>query len=249
MAPVPLNIAPLLRPWRQAGITHLLLDKTALARFRSRQRAEENASPRTEEPPSRPSPVLRTTASQSAGRPPERVAAPPPTPQPVAAVPSRSAIPLLEPDAWPTYWQQLLQRTPPTPSLLWTYSSLSRDLGGAADAAHRDFLRHILGDMKLPKGSHAFWPLNAYPYGPEESEHTVQANYFLSGVKHLNPHTVILMTGKAPTELGLEHLRLLIPAIVQGKRFVVTPHVDTLMQDSGRYSQLMTFLRALLSGR
>lgn len=247
MAPVPLNIAPLLRPWRVAGITHLLLDETTIARFRSRRQAAESALPRPEGP--RPSPVPRTDAPQPGSRPPERVPTPVPTPQPIDSTPSCSAVPLLEPEAWPTYWQQLLQRTPSAPALLWTYSSLSRDLGGAADAAHRNFLRHILGDMKLPKGSHAFWPLNTYPYGPEESEHTVQATFFLSGIKHLNPHTVILMTGKAPTELGLPHLRLLVPAIVQGKRFVVTPHVDTLIQDSGRYSQLMTFLRALLSGR
>lgn len=44
------------------------------------------------------------------------------------------------------------------------------DLGRAtADAAHRDFLRRLLGDMALPKGSHAFWPLNRYPYGDGES--------------------------------------------------------------------------------
>ena len=30
------------------------------------------------------------------------------------------------------------RKTPPRPALVWTYPSLSRDLGGAADAAHRE---------------------------------------------------------------------------------------------------------------
>lgn len=152
-------------------------------------------------------------------------------------------------DRWPAYWQALLKKTPPRPALVWTYPSLSRDLGGAADAAHRDYLRRLLGDMRMPKGSHAFWPLNSYPYAEGESEQTVDAAMFLGGIAALNPDTVILMCGDVPQGLGLDELRLLMPVIVHGRRFVVTPHVDELIQDPQRHAQLMTFLKAVIAGR
>lgn len=138
---------------------------------------------------------------------------------------------------------------PPRPSLVWSYPSLSRDLGGDADAAHRDFLRRLLGDMALPKGSHAFWPLNRYPYGDGESEQTVDARMFLSGIAALKPESVILMCGQVPPELGLAELRPLSPSIVHGHRYVVTPHVDDLIGKPQRYAQLITFLKSIIAGR
>lgn len=107
--------------------------------------------------------------------------------------------------------------------------------------------------MGLPKGTHAFWPLNRYPYAHGESEETVDATMFMSGVSALNPDTVILMSGVVPPELGiwgekLAELRPLRPAIVQGRRFVVTQHVDILIQNPQRYAQLITFLKGLLAG-
>ena len=123
------------------------------------------------------------------------------------------------------------------------------DLGGDADAAHRDFLRRLLGDMALPKGSHAFWPLNRYPYGDGESEQTVDARMFLSGIAALKPESVILMCGQVPPELGLAELRPLSPSIVHGPRYVVTPHVDDLIGEPQRYAQLITFLKSIIAGR
>ena len=123
------------------------------------------------------------------------------------------------------------------------------DLGGDADAAHRDFLRRLLGDMALPKGSHAFWPLNRYPYGDGESEQTVDARMFLSGIAALKPESVILMCGQVPSELGLAELRPLSPSIVHGHRYVVTPHVDDLIGKPQRYAQLITFLKSIIAGR
>ena len=127
-----------------------------------------------------------------------------------------------------------------------------RDLIGRemdADAAHRDFLRRLLGDMALPKGSHAFWPLNRYPYGDGESEQTVDARMFLSGIAALKPESVILMCGQVPPELGLAELRPLSPSIVHGHRYVVTPHVDDLIGEPQRYAQLITFLKSIIAGR
>ncbi len=133
--------------------------------------------------------------------------------------------------------------------MVWTYPSLSRDLGGAADAAHRDFLRRLLGDMGMPKGSHAFWPLNRYPYEGDETEQSVDAALFMGGIAALNPESVILMCGQAPQELGLADLRPLMPSIVNGRRFVVTQHVDILIREPRRYAQLISFLKTVIAGR
>ena len=276
MAPVPLNISPALRPWRQAGITHLLLDDEVRERLLARP-APEAAAPgpaappacaRTETPrpvrPARPGPAVPSGPPATGGGPqaaPSAPAAPAQAPSratpqggevsPAPVQPERpSPRPdVLPPGQWPAYWRDLFQKTPRKPSVLWTYPTLSRDLGGAADDAHRDFLRRLLGDMGLPKGSHAFWPLNRYPYGEGESEATVDARLFLSGVEALGPDSVILMCGEVPPELGLSGLRPLLPCIVHGRRFVVTPHVDVLIRERQRYAQLITFLKALFAGR
>lgn len=155
----------------------------------------------------------------------------------------------LAPDVWPAYWQTLLKKTPPRPSLVWSYPSLSRDLGGDADAAHRDFLRRLLGDMALPKGSHAFWPLNRYPYGDGESEQTVDARMFLSGIAALKPESVILMCGQVPPRAWACRAA---PAFAEHRarhRYVVTPHVDDLIGKPQRYAQLITFLKSIIAGR
>ncbi|MEG2004805.1 MAG: hypothetical protein RR014_02105, partial [Bilophila sp.] len=248
--------------------THLLLDDAT----REQLFAERRPAPPVESPPPRhPAPppprpqatppaqqrqapplenALPTQARQAPPRP--ETAPPQDTPPPAQEMSVPAALP---PARWSAYWQDRLARTPSHPALVWTYPALSQDLGGAADEAHRDFLRRLIGDMALPKGSHAFWPLNSYPYAPGESETTVNAAMFMSGVSTLNPDTVILMSGVVPPALGifggekLTQLRPLMPAIVQGRRFVVTPHVDGLIQDQRRYAQLISFLKAILSGR
>ena len=248
MAPVPLNISPAFRPWRQAGITHLLLDDEVRERLLAR--------PAEPEPSEAAPPVRQHSAPPQRGerrQPQPPSSTPPPQPQPVSSAPQKPVriadTDTLAPDAWPAYWQTLLKKTPPRPSLVWSYPSLSRDLGGDADAAHRDFLRRLLGDMALPKGSHAFWPLNRYPYGDGESEQTVDARMFLSGIAALKPESVILMCGQVPPELGLAELRPLSPSIVHGHRYVVTPHVDDLIGEPQRYAQLITFLKSIIAGR
>ena len=246
MAPVPLNISPAFRPWRQAGITHLLLDDEVRERLLARPEPE----PSEAAPPVRP-PRQYGAPPQREGRRQPPPCVPPQQPQAVSSAPQKAAraADILPPDAWPAYWQALLKKTPPRPLLVWSYPSLSRDLGGDADAAHRDFLRRLLGDMALPKGSHAFWPLNRYPYGDGESEATVDARMFLSGIAALKPESVILMCGQVPPALGLADLRPLLPSIVHGYIYVVTPHVDGLIGEPQRYAKLITLLKSIIAGR
>ena len=103
--------------------------------------------------------------------------------------------------------------------------------------------------MALPRGSHAFWPLNSYPYADGQSEATVEALPFMAGIAALKPETVIFMCGSMPQEFDLGSLPPLMPTLVQGRRFVVTPHVDALIREPHRYAQLIAFLKSLVAGR
>ena len=128
MAPVPLNISPAFRPWRQAGITHLLLDDEVRERLLARQ------------DPSRPKPRLpsgSTARRHSAGNAASLSRLPIPLPTAAARF-QRPAKACTDrghghsgPGCLAAYWQTLLKKTPPRPSLVWSYPSLSRDLGGA----------------------------------------------------------------------------------------------------------------------
>ena len=156
MAPVPLNISPAFRPWRQAGITHLLLDDEVRERLLARPELE----PSEAAPPVPPPPAVRRAAA-ARGTPPAASLRPLPSSRrlfPSAPKKAARAADILPPDAWPAYWQALLKKTPPRPLLVWSYPSLSRDLGGDADAAHRDFLRRLLGIWRSPRGAIASGP-------------------------------------------------------------------------------------------
>ncbi len=281
MAFVPLSVAPALRPWRAAGLRVLLLDAQTAAALREaaeppkpvpdpvRERAPSPATrgtppPRQEGPPAAPgdrsSPARwnRAQPEQPARRAPaarvrpehdgaDQMGAERAHPADRGA----GASPAANPAHWPPFWRDLLRRTPPRPALLWTYPGLGFDLDGHADAAHRDFLRRLLGDMAMPKGSHAFWPFDRQgpdADGPAPPE-SVDAAHFFDGVAVLKPDTVLLLTGTPPPGLGLDHLRPLQPALVGGRRFVLMPHVDRLVHEQGQYVKLITFLKALLGPR
>ena len=305
MAPVPLNIAPGLRPWRQAGVSCLLVDEAVAALLNQQAPAspppvapaspEAPASPvtltRPPYPPSRQQGEAPAYASGNGLPPPERVQTPAdnaettpdsaaalrmqrcsPTSSPAPAVPAPTepipSAPVAlhratrdrhslqpgdeHPENWPPYWRTLFKKTVQTPRVVWSYPSLSRDLGGDALSSHRDFLRRLLADMNLPRGSHAFWPLNAYPYSEgetaEQGEQAVEARMFLAGVACLKPDYVILMCGQIPASLGIE-APLLTPVIVNGRWFVVTPHVEELVSTHASYDKLMSFLKHHLLGR
>lgn len=258
MASVPLNILPALRPWSLAGVRTLLLDED---RIRTLPPAPALSDPLPEKKADRNSPAATfhtETRHDGTDSHPARFSAPPPPPACVPAPPpsppedAESPVPSLPVAKWQPFWRDLLTRTPPHPVLLWTYPGLARDLSGQADAGHREFLRRLVGDMALPRGSHAFWPLDSWPPAVESSQTetcSVDVAHFLGGVAALRPDTVLLLTGTPPEGLGLSGLRLLQPAIFEGRRFVLMPHVDQLIHDSGRYVKFVAFLKTLLRPR
>ncbi len=261
MASVPLNILPVLRPWALAGVCTLLLDED---RIKPLPPHPAPSDPLPEKGTDRGSPVagshMKTTHGTDSHH--TRFPAPPPSsacvpdefpspPEDLTESGASSVLPL--PVArWQPFWRDLLTRTPPHPVLLWTYPGLARDLGGKADPGHRDFLRRLLGDMALPKGSHAFWPLDSWPPATEREQtrtFSVDVPHFLGGVAALKPDTVLLLTGTPPDGLGLSDLRLLQPAMFGGRRFVLMPHVDQLVHDPRRHAKFVAFLKTLLKVR
>ncbi len=240
MAPVPLTIAPAFRPWHQTGITWLLFDEATISRIKeSTGRNLPWVTPA-------PVPVIpkNKTPDQE-----HRPAAAQPEPEAVRATAQAVARQIsTDPSLWPGYWLTLLRKTPQKPQIVWTYPSLSRDISGTADAAHRAFLQRLLKDMGLPRGANAFWPLNAYPYPQDGGENTVDAHMFMSGIDVLNPDWIILMCGEAPAGLGLDGLRRLNPTVIQGRHVVITHHVDTLILQPGKYTRLISFLKGQITG-
>lgn len=274
MAFFPVTVLPGLRPWRSAGLRVLLFDAETAAALRE---AAGPSKSLPERPPVRAEarPPFAENDSRSVARRPQgdpgRQGAPtedqrfrrnqaeparPPRPCPERTdPPARADVPAggvqnpgMELSLWLPFWRDLLRRTPPRPTLLWTYPGLGRDLDGHADAAHRTFLRRLLQDMAMPKGSHAFWPLDRHT-ADADGPIAADAGHFLGGVAVLKPDAVLLLTGTPPTGLGLDGLRPLQPALVGGRRFVLMPHVDQLIREPGQYVRLITFLKALLGPR
>ncbi len=247
MAFVPLSVAPVWRPWAQAGVTHLLLDPAVRKRLfapAGPPAAAQGPLP-AEAPPAKDFRIGRAETRKEAvasGRNPDAAGAERVTPPP--------SVPLLpDPATWPDPWRELLSRCgAPHPRILWTYPGLDEDLGGRADGVRRDFFRRLFRDLAMPKGSHAFWPLR--PDGGTG----VDGVFFHSGAAALNPESIILMCDAPPPELGLPRMQPFQAVIHQGRRYVLThdparfiPH-RAVPASSARYARLLGFLK-MLTGR
>lgn len=251
MAFVPLNISPVWRPWRQAGVRHLLTDPDVAERLRctvsspvrecgvpsdaGREGTQVRQAPAE---PSRTPPVEVPAASLSGGS----CTAPP--------GPSSSAVPILTDSAsWPASWQMLLRRCgSPAPAVLWTYPGLAEDLGGVPDNRRRNFFRRLFRDLAMPKGSHAFWPLQ--PSADRRSG--ADAAFFYSGVAVLNPDLVILMCDELPPTLNVPRMRPFQAVIHRERRYVqlhdptqLAGQLDGSAEPVPLYARLLGFLKAL----
>lgn len=249
MAFVPLSISPVWRPWRQAGVTHLLTEPDVAERLRcmasspDRGVLSDAGGEGTRARQAEPSRAIARsggapTASLSGGS----CTAPP--------GPSSSAVPLLTDSAsWPALWRDLLHRCGSlAPAVLWTYPGLAEDLGGIPDNGRRSFFRRLFRDLALPKGSHAFWPLRP----PADRQDGADAAFFYSGVAVLNPDLVILMCDELPSTLDIPRMRPFQTVIHRERRYVQvhdpTPLAGQLNGSAApvpRYARLLGFLKAL----
>lgn len=213
MAAYPVGLHPLLRPWKQAGVTALLADKETVLRF---SRPVPIAGAADSPAPPIKTPVQSVPHGQASGapntnpatRPEARTyaqAAPPASvksseqPLKASAAPRRGTprrIPLAE---WDKAWQELFARTPKKPMALWSYPELGADLArqsGDEGSMRGNFLRQLFERLALPPGSHALWPLRL------AGQNQWQADVFASAALMLRPRCVFLFGNDAPQALN-----------------------------------------------
>lgn len=154
-------------------------------------------------------------------------------------------------ERWPDAWKQLLGKTVRTPLLLWSYPELRDDLSGHSSRERSNALRRLFADLKLPKGSHAFWPF-APLYGAQDDAlpgTACDSQFFHSGVHMLRPRTVLLLCEQFPEALKLPQIGVMQSIIYKGVRFVRLHGLEHLAEDMvqhpSRHTQLVQFLRTL----
>ncbi len=237
MATNALSIIPVLRPLRQAGIRHILfnnisvddiLEEKETVSFEDSTDLHENGTSTVKELKKRSINTLSNDTevlSISRGD---------------NAVIKQDDLEILPLESWPESWKTCFFNAPKSPRILWSYEELGQDLSGDPNYKHKDLLQQLLKDMSLPKGSHAFWPLQMFPNTttPEEN-----ARIFISGIKLISPEWVVFMTGAAPKILGLSNLCSFVPEVVWGRYVLLAPHIDDIYQNKNRYGQLISFLK------
>ena len=256
MAPVALSVTPGLRCWRQAGITHVLLDPLTADAVRGAARGVKGAS----SPPSTsagaggaggadghsvPAPVAAQTGAEPAPRPRERERSAPARTKPA---PSRAQHTEPEAVAWSEVWQSLwvqMSASGSRPAAVWTYAELGTDLRGQADAARRQALQALIADLRMPKGSHAFWPYCLPPDNKPEPD------MFSAGLTRFRPGLVLLIGDQAAGDLAalgsLPEVSLQLKMCC-GMQFIRLPGLAEVSALSGpRREQLVAFIRAAIS--
>ena len=241
------TLAEKLRPWRIAGITHLLPlapdecdGESCLDTGADNTPQGAHTPPLPEHAPPAEAPAARTP--QHTPSPQEQAVHAPSSPQPPVAPqappPAGQTLPV---EAWPKPWRDALAKASPAP-LLWTYSDLAVDLAGKGDKARSGFLRSVIGTLSLPKGSSVFWP----PAVLDSSGAPVaDPALFLAGVHLLAPKVIILLGASAlastalPVPLTMPYTQL----IFQGRLCILLPEFDVLLQGHNA-EYVCTYLRS-----
>lgn len=254
MAINPLTLAEMLRPWRAAGISELLAEPPAgeTASASSRNEERSSASGFDSESEQLPPPGEKELEpSQKATRPVK-------APVRADAQARKDSAPLDTRD-YPEAWRPLLERTSPAP-ILWTYAELGEDLAGRGDKERSACLRRLIGSLRLPKGSSAFWPARlpspdarenaSSSLGDDTSGLGEAGNFFRAGLRHLAPR-VVIMLGASAVELSGLKLAINVPFTQQihgGILYVLLPDFSAILAKPPLEEQAGVFLRAALSG-
>ena len=127
---------------------------------------------------------------------------------------------------------------------VWTYPELGIDLRGNASADRRRVLQELIVALKMPKGSHAFWPYSLPP------ENTPAVDMFLSGLARFRPASVLLLGDRAASELasiGPLPAGPLQNCLCRGCRFVRLPDMGVIAGSSASVrARLIEFIRTSL---
>jgi hypothetical protein len=245
------RLAESLRPWRIAGLFHILVDPDAVV---EPSIAGEQAAPLPVRERGDRSFFAEEQASSSGQE--------------------STASPIL-PQTWPSLWQTVLSRTKAAP-LVWTYAELGIDLTRQGCRERSDFLRRLILQLQLPRGSSAFWPVwlpadaagdrassASLELGPGAQMRTSRPDaspqyactpngsdiFFQQGLRLLRPKLVIFF-GQSSLELSSLPLRLPLPFTQQistGVLFVLLPEVAQCLASPSLAESTGIFLRSALS--
>lgn len=144
---------------------------------------------------------------------------------------------------WEALWHQMAVGSP-RPLAVWTYPELGTDLRGDASADRRRVLQELIAALKMPRGSHAFWPYALPP------ENTPAVDMFLSGLARFRPASVLLMGDRAASDLapiGPLPAGALQNCLCRGCRFVRLPDMSVIAGSSASVrARLIEFIRTSL---
>lgn len=261
MAVTPVSIGPGLRGWFDSGLTHILLDGT-VAEFE----AAAVSGNRTAVAGSSPA-LQRVSGGVLPATPPAGAVGPhakaEPTSSPVVSLPQQepkgksvSGMVSLTfaaskdisgtPADWPEPWAGWFAKLSPA-AVLWTYHELGADVTGVGRSPERSgFLKHLIGDLGLPKGSSVFWP-SAMP-SPSDSVLRADAPLFAAGLRLLMPRIVVVFGDSALEDMGLAgKVTQFGQIMVEGKLLVLLPDIEDFLRGGAQRSSAGSLLRVLFS--
>ena len=146
------------------------------------------------------------------------------------------------------FGQTVSSTLPPAP-VLWTYAHLGADLTGQGSPERSAFLRSVIQNLHLPKGTSVFWPF-AFPENTEGSGTTEQGHAaFRQGVAVVSPKLLIFLGNDALAPMqGQIDLHLpFTQQLFQGRIYLLLPDFAALLQAPSLFDQTNSFLRAMLT--
>lgn len=147
-------------------------------------------------------------------------------------------------EQWPPVWAAQLGKTQPAP-VLWTYPDLGLDLTGRGSAQRSTLLKHLIGQLHLPRGTSAFWPFSI----PETAaEPALEEALFVSGMKQLHSKVVICFGPESLQHTPYRALR--VPAfqedVADGRIIMVLPDINSMDPVQPAFRTAVQFLRSTL---
>lgn len=151
------------------------------------------------------------------------------------------------PSQWPTPWRDWFMKCVPAP-VLWTYHELGADVTGTGHSQERSaFLKRLIADLALPKGSSVFWP-SSMPSAGGDLSPAPHAPLFAAGLRLLQPRVVVVFGDAALEDMDMrDRVRPFGQIMVEGKILVCLPDIGELLRGDAQRASVISLLRALFA--
>ena len=247
------------RPWATAGITAFLADEDIFLAVQAPPAPGGRAGQPdfADQAQSANQPVGQTRHTPDRFRPhhPEQraratspVQAPAQPPVPAGIAPGHDSRAQRQTPAMPQAFAARFASLGPAP-VLWTYAHLGADLCGQGSAERSAFLRSVIQNLRLPKGTSVFWPFSFPENTPGAGTQEEGFAAFRQGIGAVEPKFLIFIGNDALAPMdGRVDLRLpFTQKLFQGRLHLLLPDFGTLLQTPALFEQTNSFLRALFT--